>query len=199
MNVFGNPVLSKAMMYSSLLLSDDALYYRVQYEKDCHEIYLTDNERLVLDLMDIDYESFKGAEKLQSFRILAGSHKVKLAKFYSTKSSNSCKDIELFKNYLNETQIQPKEFIPISLSKLTEIFPDLNDKIEESLKVLSTKEIIKFDGIYILSVVKDFDKRKFQELFPKFWSRFSTPYERKKYLISNSIEKVLQDFLELSL
>jgi len=201
MKILGNPLLSKNFMYSNLLLSEEGLFYKNVWSIDFTEnIFLTDNQIVICDLLDLKYEDIALKTNIEIFKILSDCAYFRVHKFFVDSSNGKLDIFGDFADYLNKEFPNgiEYEYLPISLEKLDETFPGLIDKINESNKIKDCLPELgqKFkQSVDLIKNIENFDNRILSVIIPQFNNEFCEKVSRNTFLYYNTIEEISDKIL----
>jgi len=202
MNVF-NPIFSKNFRYSNLLLTDSALYYRVDPKLPggmWDRVFITSDEKTICGLLGFELDEILKATKEEFFIMMAKSPMVINKRFETVRKNNKLEFYVEFSEFLKTFKETNKEFTPVSMENFFHIRDEFMDDMSESMLWLTERHVVnsKFNGKTIKGAFPDYDMTKLSDTIPKFKDSFSSKKENELFIIKNGPSEIHKKFLEVT-
>ena len=203
MKVINNSLLGKNFMLYSFKLNETGLFYKNQSEdkKITHEIFITSNPIEILKLMDLNFSDIDKVNDEEFFEILLNCEYFKTKCFVKDNSNGDSYHLAKFAKFLACKNYEfDASYEKITLERLDLIDFDKNvfyEKLKKSTVILKNiKQYKNLSGTIIIKKYPDYDKSKFSETIPKFYSSFQDDIDLKYFMITKSDSEIADYFIE---
>jgi hypothetical protein len=195
MNLF-NPIISRNFMYSNLKYTEKGLFYVNKSDNNRDDIFITDDQTVILSLLDLNADEVESATKAEFFEMISKNRKFRISKFYDAKEKTSDL-IKEFANYLTNCVDTYPTFSPVNFSDFATINPNFYDLLKESISWLTeTKDAKKkFSGLTVKKYNPDYDMTKLATTIPMFMKSFPSKRDYELFLIKTDEEAIHQHFM----
>ena len=197
MRVLNNAILGKNFSMSGLSLTESGLYKKIKGKNDNpFFIFLTNDVRKIMELMDVKFEDIDGIES-NSYEIILNSPFFNNFIFFSKYEKN--KALTSFYNYLIDNKIEKDEtYKRITKTRINEILEiNIHKTIEEKLTVLLNFDKKKYSGIELIKHYPEYNLRNWKTDFDKLYNSFETDFDFKRFVSEHTNREIAKKFTNL--
>ena len=200
MNIF-NPVTSKDLQYSGLLMTDEALFYKVHSDLSdgtWDRVFITKDPEAVCKLLELDHKEIENANEQEFFAIIAQSERFKLSKFKVEKEKNH-KMLVKFSDFLNSTDIELNtSFVKIGFESYCNLSETFQEDVIVSLTWIERRNegLKNLNGHTIKAYFPDYNMRNLSTTIPEFKKSFDTRKELELFLVLEDNKSIHEEFMK---